>query len=33
MGFTAGIYLITGFIVAYGTLRHFACDHSRAQEP
>jgi predicted MFS family arabinose efflux permease len=32
MGFTGGIYLVTGLVVVYGTLRHFARDHSRAQE-
>jgi predicted MFS family arabinose efflux permease len=29
MGFTGGLYLITGLIVVYGTLRYFARDHSR----
>jgi hypothetical protein len=32
MGFTGGIYLLTSLVVVYGTLRHFARDHSRAQE-
>jgi MFS family permease len=31
MGFTGGIYVLTGFAVAYGTLRHFAKDHKVAQ--
>jgi predicted MFS family arabinose efflux permease len=33
MGFTGGLYLLTGLVVVYGTLRHFERDHSRAQEP
>ena len=32
MGLTGGIYLLTGVVVIYGTLRHFARDHRRAQE-
>ncbi len=32
MGLTGGVYLVTGLVVVYGTLRHFARDHSRAQE-
>jgi len=32
MGFTGGIYLLTGLVMVYGTLRHFARDHKRAQE-
>jgi predicted MFS family arabinose efflux permease len=32
MGLTGGIYLLTGLVVAYGTLRHFARDHRSAQE-
>jgi uncharacterized oligopeptide transporter (OPT) family protein len=32
MGFTGGIYVLTGFAVAYGTMRHFARDHKAAQE-
>jgi predicted MFS family arabinose efflux permease len=31
MGFTGGLYLVTGFVVVYGTVRHFARDHGRAQ--
>jgi predicted MFS family arabinose efflux permease len=33
MGFTGGIYLLTGLVVAYGTWRHFASDHRRVAEP
>jgi predicted MFS family arabinose efflux permease len=32
MGFTGGIYLLTGMAVVYGTWRHFARDHDRVQE-
>jgi MFS family permease len=32
MGFTGGVYMLTGMIVAYGTWRHFARDHARVQE-
>jgi predicted MFS family arabinose efflux permease len=32
MGLTGGVYVLTGFAVAYGTLRHFAKDHRVAQE-
>ena len=32
MGFTGGVYLLTGLVVAYGTWRHFARDHRRIQE-
>jgi predicted MFS family arabinose efflux permease len=32
MGFTGGLYLLTGVFVVYGTLRHFARDHKLAQE-
>ena len=31
--FTSAIYIATGLLVIYGTLRHFARDHARAQEP
>ena len=31
MGLTGGTYLLTGLVVIYGTVRHFARDHSRAQ--
>jgi predicted MFS family arabinose efflux permease len=33
MGFTGGLYLLTGLFVAYGTVRHFARDHRQVQEP
>jgi len=32
MGFTGGVYLLTGLAVAYGTWRHFARDHRQIQE-
>jgi predicted MFS family arabinose efflux permease len=32
MGFTGVLYLLTGVVVVYGTLRHFARDHAKAQE-
>jgi predicted MFS family arabinose efflux permease len=32
MGFTGGLYLLTGMLVVYGTLRHFARDHAKTLE-
>jgi predicted MFS family arabinose efflux permease len=32
MGFTGGLYVLTGAAVLYGTLRHFRRDHARAME-
>ena len=32
MTFTSAIYILTALLVIYGTLRHFARDHARAQE-
>ena len=31
MGFTSGVYVVTGFVVIWGTLRYFARDYERAQ--
>jgi len=33
MTITSAIYIVTGLLVIYGTRRHFARDHARAQEP
>ena len=33
MAFTSAVYIATGLFVIYGTLRHFARDHTRAQDP
>src|SRR5262249_19658580 len=32
MTYTSAVYLATGLLLIYGTLRHFARDHSLAQE-